>query len=89
MFCLKLDLFQLASLLAEQEQSKPEVESEDEELDLDLLRAQALKSVEPKTTKKRKSAGSTEDGEIVEEVYKGGKYTTAVFKRYLIFLNEF
>ena len=45
---------------------------------MDLLRAQALKSVEPKTTKKRKSAGSTEDGEIVEEVYKGGKYTTAV-----------
>ena len=47
---------------------------------MDLLRAQALKSVEPKTTKKRKSAGSTEDGEIVEEVYKGGKYSTAVFK---------
>ena len=59
---------QLASLLAEQEQSKPAVESEDEELDLDALRAQALKSVEPKTTKKRKSTGSTEDGEIVEEV---------------------
>lgn len=60
----------LASLLAEQEQSKPAVESEDEELDLDALRAQALKSVEPKTTKKRKSAGGTEDGEIVEKAKK-------------------